>query len=358
MIEDVVTGSREVEWRAFLLDENDRVVRELYEFQDGSLEQNMFRSIRGGGSMLLQTNPGEKDFDIDWGKARFRFEHYVNGVSKSCGIYLPEKPTTVYDEEDRTAQASVSLMDKTLILEQDGPRNTFSLDEGVVVTEAIARIFEEMGEERLIIEDAPNLTLPVARQYSVENNWLQIVNDLCSIINYWACYADEEGYFRIDKYRDPAGRTPVFTFEYGEDSIYKPIWQEEQDWFSVPNLVVLESDGDEEEEGFEAYAENRDPTSPFSVQNRGRTIRLVEQGVEAADEAVLNELAQRRLRDVTGAVTNAFLDHAPIPLWPNDRVNFVSVSKGEVQSYTVTKWDVNMRAGSLMATRFRKLVSV
>lgn len=351
-------GGHRTKWRVELLDSKDKMIRTLTEFQGGKLEQNLYRAIRGGGNLTLLSEPGQTSFDIDWGTARFRPVMRIDDTwDIPWGIYLPSKPNEVLDEEQKTVSASVSLMDKLLVLQQDGPLDTFSLAAGTEVTDTIGYILTELVGETMVIVEESNLALPNARSYPPDASWLEIINDLCSIINYWSIFEDRQGFLRVESYTDPARRSPIYTFTHGA-SPYKPEWEKEQDWFDVPNRVVLRTDGGPEEEAFTAYADNINPDSIFSIPSRGRVIRHFEDGVEAADQMVLQELAWRRLESLTGAVTNLHLDIAPLPLWPNDRVNFITNTDGSTIPLTVTQLQIPLDPTGLMQARFRQLVSV
>lgn len=363
-IRAVLAGHRHTEWRVWLLDEHDQPVRLLTELADdpGHLEHNIFADIRGGGSLNLQTVPGVTGFGIDWGSARFRVEQLIDGIDDPIpwGVYLPEVSEIEYHDEHSAASCTVPLMDKTLVLAQDQPTETYSLPAGTPIVETVIGIITGLGETRIVAEPSP-LTLPVARSYPVDEDtsWMRIINDLLSVANYRAVWCDRDGQYRLSPYR-PAGPgdAPLWTFAYGPGALYMPRWSESEDWMSVPNRVICTTQGDSTAAGLRSVATNNNPDSKYSVPRRGRIITRKEIGVEAADQASLDGYTLRRLESLTTSVTNASVTTAPVPLWTGDRVDLVTPSRPGPVACVSSSWSLEMTAGALMDHQWREGVAL
>ena len=358
-----LSGHRTTRWEVELLDENNRLVRVLHEFVGGTLEQNRFRTIRGGGviNLALDTAP-EGRFDVNWGNARFRILQHVDTLPAAIpwGIYLPDAPNVRYNDDTGALEASVTLVDLVTIVAQDMPETTFSLAEGTNVVDAVVDILHTLGQTNLAITPSAH-TLPKSRSYPVteeaESTWLHIINDLLSIISYFTLWVDAEGVFHVSPYRPYEGETPAWGFSYGESSIYVPEWDREQDWFDVPNKVILVTSGDEDTEALVSVSLNENPESPFSIPRRKRTITLKETGIEAANQTVLDSLAQKRLTSLTGAVSNITATTAPVPLWPNTVVSFTP-AHGELIRCTVSSWSLELHPYGLQSHSWREVLTL
>lgn len=337
-----------------LLNTNDQQIGIINEFQGGNVEQNQFATIQGGGTVNLKTSSA---WDIDWGRDRIQPVTVVNGIEIPWGVYLIEKPTTTHDDEKRSQTVGVSLLDKTSILTQAVPPETISYPAGANVVEIVGAILTDLGQTRIISTPSP-LTLPASKVYPVteEMSWLRIVNDLLSVINYRGLHCDEFGNYRIDPYVSLRDRGVDWVFEFGADSLYLPRWVETEDWYGVPNHVRLVTQGDSEIPGMVANAYNEDPNSRFSTVSRGRVISFPEAGVDAADQATLDALAERRLESLTTSVTNIEVAHAPIPLWPGSRVAFRTPARAGVVGAVVTGWTLDLSAGGLMQAKWREIL--
>ena len=362
----VLTGHRQTRWVAWLCDETDALVRELDEFAGGSLENDRNADIRGGGSIELRSAPGEGAPDIDWGSARIRIEQHITGLDPTpWGVYLPEVPEVTWHDEQGTMACTVSLMDKTVIPSQDQPTDTYSLAAGTNIVATVVSILTSLGETRVAAEES-SLTLPADRSWPVDEDtsWLTIINDLLSVAGYYALWCDAEGIYQIGPNRPSSSDdTPAWTFTYGGDghggsSLYQPEWQQSEDWYSVPNRVILVSQGDDETPALTATATNTDPASKYSTVSRGRVITTKETGVEAADLATLTALARTRLESLTTSVTNINITTAPLPLWPNDRVDLVTPSRDGRVACTVSSWSISLEPGGLMEHSWREVVSL
>ncbi|MBK7822815.1 MAG: hypothetical protein IPJ61_17570 [Tessaracoccus sp.] len=212
-------GHRSTRWAAVLLDDNDMLVRDLHEFTSGQLEQNRFREIRGGGSLDLVSPTGFAG--IDWGRARIRIEQHLDGLDEPIpwGVYLPERPETVWEDEQGLALCSVTLMDKLAVPAQDCPAETYSVAEGANVVATVVSILAALGETRVAVTDSP-LTMPAARSWPItgdDTSWLQVINDLLSVVGYMALWCDQDGIYRVSPHR-PAGPgdDPAWVFEFGK----------------------------------------------------------------------------------------------------------------------------------------------
>lgn len=81
---------------------------------------------------------------------------------------------------------------------------------------------------------------------------------------------DEMGRIIFSPKQDTASLQPVWTYDDGNSSILYPDINIDHDLYNVPNVVevVYTNGGD----NWSARAENRNPNSPTSIQNRGREI--------------------------------------------------------------------------------------
>lgn len=358
-----LTSHRTTTWRVWLCDDHDQLLRPLDEFVSGRVECNRFQRIRGGGSLELSSDAAFAG--IDWGRARFRVEQDIAGLDDPIpwGVYLAEKPETVWEDEQGTSHCTVSLMDKLLVPDQDSPTDTYSLAAGTNIVSAVVGILTSLGELRFAATPS-TLTLPTARSWPVseaEVTWLTIINDLLSIAGFYSLWCDGDGVYQVGPYR-PSGISdePAWTFTYGAtpSSLYMPEWTESEDWFSVPNRVTLVSQGSEDSVALTATATNTSADSKFSTVSRGRVISIRETGVEAASLAVLQGLAQRRLESLTTSVRNLSITTAPIPVWPNDRVDLVSPSRSSTVPATVSSWSLDLVPGGLMTHQWREVVTL
>jgi hypothetical protein len=353
--------------RVDLLDENDRLRGTLTGVAvGGTVELNVNRVIRGGGNITLMADYQPEPWplptgsttlhmeDIDWFKDRVRIWWDVEGAASwALGTFLISVPSTQHS--DGWYSRPVELLDKLAVLDQDSVSGSYSLPAGTVVTTAVRDLILSAGETRMAITES-DATLGSGLMWEAGTTKLRIINDLLSSINYFSLWADGTGRYQAAPYVRPDARPPSWRFEQGELALHSPEWSLEQDLYSVPNRVVLVSQGSGEEPGLVAVADNTDPDLPYSQPGRGRVITHTETGVEAASQAVLDSMARQRLLDLSGAVANLQVTHAALPLNLNDTVWFSS--NGHETLAVVQAMTYTLEPGSLVAASWREVVGL
>lgn len=182
---------------------------------------------------------------------------------------------------DTALQVSATVMDPTCLLD-DVVGSTYALAEGVVVTTALAAIFQTLGLTQFSYVKPSSSTLRTPFSKPPETTWRQVINDLSGTLGYAAAWSDSLGLIHVEPYVDPSERPEVFEVGYGERSITLPkVTLEYPD--ERPNHFVLVTT---DEEPLTAEGWNDDPDNPYSTVNQ-RVVPYYAQ-VEAADQASLN----------------------------------------------------------------------
>lgn len=349
-VPEALFGSRVERFHVTLLDSRDNERRELLRISEGSMEINTNAEVPGSGSVRLQYR---KNAGIDWGADRIRLVYEANGYSWPLGVFLIEAPSESREDDTGLITTDVSLMDKISVLSQDLVDGSYSLPKGANIVKEAERLIHSAGEDR-ITSVSSKKTLPNGKTWEPGTSKLEVVNDLLAMINYSSVYCDRYGRYRLDPYVDPLDRSVTHTFTMDEKGLRQSEWSRSQDWYSVPNKYVAVTQGDDEEDPMVGVATNTDPHSRFSYPSRGdRWIVRVEENVEAADQETLNALARRKLRDASTKVTHLEVDHAVLPLWTDDVVEFEA--PGYWGMATVQKFSLNLEVGAQMSATWREV---
>jgi len=351
---DLIADHREEEWRISLLDRQDREVRTLDNVRGGTFEASIFNTIRTGGSLDYTGEP------LDWNAYRVQPWYILRDPLTQeitsqwpIGVFIASTPRTAYD--DGSQAVTVDLYDKLLLLDQDKVEQTYSVEAGTNPIEAVAALVASVGETRVLADDFEE-TLPADKVWPVGTSKLRIANDLLKAANFFSLWVDGFGVFRLHKYRAADARETVWEFLDDEAGIYSPKFTHEEDGFNVPNKVIVIGIGDAETEAPSAYALNEDPDSPWSYQGRNeRWIAYTEEGVEATSTAVLAEIAQRRLLELSQTGSTFSVSHAPIPLALNDIVRFRHRPSGTDARAVVQSVSLSMDVGALSTIRLREV---
>ena len=183
-----------------------------------------------------------------------------------------------------------------------------------------------------------------------------MINELLAVINYWALTTDGAGVYQAAPYVLPAKRESQWHFKAGTDAIHSPKFDRDQDLAAIPNRVLLISQGGGQTPALTATASNEDPNSPYSHIRRGRWIVHTQTGVEATNQKTLNDLAQRKLIDLSTPSAKLTIEHLPLPLTPNAAVNFTS--QGIDTRATISSITYSLDPTALCKTTLKEIVDL
>lgn len=302
-------------WSADLLDLSDAPVGSLPGVRGGRLEWSIFRAVWGLGT-LYWTEPA--DASIDWLSSRVQIWHHRGDQRRSMGVWIPAVPA--YETDGTGRRAEITLLDKTEVLNQR--LGVFSpVRAGTNVVGHVRTILEARGETKIAIT-ASAATLPRDLWFDPDDTWLHVCNTILDAIGYGALHVDMHGAWTAAPYVEPDRRPVVATYggAVGDERVISS-WRDEAPIFDVPNVVRLSVRGDENTVGMRAVARNSNPADPLSIPRRGREITHTET-VEAADQAALNVMAQRRLGEVSQVTRRVPIRHAVDGTRINDVVRF------------------------------------
>ena len=315
-------------WSWELLDNDDRFIGDFAGVVSGGLTANVAAPIRTGGTLVWkgQSQPQWLGFRV---RPVYRAT-LVDGtqIEWPYGVYIPATPEPEYNGMSITG--NVEFYDKLLVLSEDAVDTTFTLAAGTVATTAIRNIIEGAGETKHSIVDS-TATLATSLAWPTGTSKLKIINDLLAdTLNYFSLFCDLAGYYRAEPYVAPESRGSMWNFMDGETSIYQPKFSHKQDYFGKPNKVILISQGSGDTEALTATATNTDVTDPLAYGGiRGtRWVTVTEEGVDAASQTILNDLALRRLRSLAEVSSTYQLKHALVPLDLNALVTFKNAMEG------------------------------
>ena len=301
-----------------LLDWEGREIRPLTNVTGGTITLSGSSRLRASGSIDLAST----DDGIEWAKNRVRIEYAPSGTPAwGLGVFTLSAPTRTYTEAGSTW--SVELSSLLALPDADCVERTYTVKAGSNLVNTAASILRETGLNTLSVT-------PSAAQasgdivYDPGKSKLTIANDLLGAAGYWAAHPDGTGAIHLDPYVRPAARGVAYDFCEGARAIHLPEWEYELDAASVPNKIVLVSEGSQDKPALVGVAMNEDPSSPYSYPSRGRWVTETQTGVEAANQESISSQARRRLIEVSTPSASITLQHMPIPLQPNSVVGFSS----------------------------------
>lgn len=213
--------------------------------------------------------------------------------------------------------------------------------------------------------------IPTTREWQAGTSKRVIINELLSQINYHSLSVDEDGVFYANPYILPEERTAEFTYADDQFSVMLPDTTREFDLHNIANRWVMVQSIPDQAPITVVY-ENNDPTSPLSIQNRGRVITRTE-GVEdeedqaeevdpqadteASNKADLIKKAIRLGNESTKVYEHIDFETAFMPFHSsNDCYRLERQDLNVKQKYLEHKWSMNLEPGATMQHRARRIV--
>lgn len=312
---DPLTTSRYTTFTYELLDREENLKGILSGVSGGSVTWKRDALIKGGGTLRL-TDLGQ---DIDWLNDRFRISMTVNGVTWGLGVWIPTAPEGAWDGPNRTWE--VELHDKLVVLDEDKVLQTTVVNAGADVIDYVVALINSAGEYNIAATDL-GVQVATSLVWMVGTPKLRIINDLLNASGYFPLRVNRDGAFLLEPYVQPSARAYAYEFLDGPNSIYASAFTHTLNNFQVPNRVIATTNGDSENEGFIASAENEDPESDYSYVNRGRWVVRFYENVEAVSVAALATWCQRKLADWSNPGASEKFSFMPVPVDIYDAAHF------------------------------------
>lgn len=340
---------RQADYTVTLLDSRDRVIRRLDGVTGGNITLSNSTRLRASGSLHLTEACGP----IDWMTQRVRVDYAMSGSSWGLGVFLLSAPTRSYGEAGSTWD--VDLSSPLALPDADCVDRTYVVKAGSNLVDVAAGLLRDTGLERLSITPS-TATASSDIVYDPGKSKLTIANELLSAAGYWSAHPDGKGQVHLDPYVRPAARGVAYDFREGAKAIHLPEWERELDAASVPNKVILVSEGSQDKAALVGVATNEDPASAYSFQARGRWIVETQTGVEAANQESIDSQARRRLIDVSTPSASITIQHMPVPLQPNQVAGFSS--QGHTAQGVVKEIEYSLDSTALVKTKLLEVTDL
>ena len=277
----------------------------------GQLDGSIHTELRWSGqiSCLNSTPPG------GWDRYQIRISADVRQDggplrSVTLGTFIPATSQVARDGRP----AELELYSPLLRLRDYLTTETVSVPPKTPILPAAWRFAWEAGVNSDIGIGIPGLgpEMREAQVWPAGTSHLRIVNDLLATAGWMSADVTPTGWVTSTPWQPPAQRGVAHTFRAGPEALHAADWVEEQDLFLVPNRVICTTMGGEQP-AMSAFADNNDPSSPTSIPARGGRVKAVTEDHEAANQAALQAIANRRIVTMSQKVRNIPLKHIFIP---------------------------------------------
>ncbi len=354
-IKKALNSNRIEGFRYELLDKNDNEIGEINTVQSCNITGSIYNTIRTGGTLeLTEPKATEINYFSDRVRPIYRLKTSLGWAEWPLGVFLLASPSRITD--GKVVSRKIEMYDKLLVLNQDKIDRSYTVSAGTRVTLAIITIIQEAGESKINITSSEEVLLS-AKTWPPGTSRLQMVNELLQSINYFSLWVDGVGNLRGEPYVPPGQRFPVWTFADDTEGLYLPDVAVDADYFKVHNKIIL-AVSNPDQDLLTATATNENPGSKFSYQNRGRWITDYRDDIEATSQLVLDARAERILQEGMQVSEVVSYNHAWVSIGLNEAVEFKNKKLGLSAKYTAVNQSYSLRAGELIKTAIRRVVTL
>lgn len=276
-------------------------------------------------------------------------------VEWPLGVFLLSSPERSVDEAGVVTR-SVDAYDQTVILRSQLTSEPYYVSAGTAYTDAI---IELLGATPGIpsFQVAPSsATLPAQKVWEGGTSHLEIINELCSALNYEALWFDADGTAIVAPYVAPQDRPVEYEYLANEVSVLVPGASQALDLFEQPNrwsLVVSEPD----RPPLVATYTNSDPASPTSTVNRGRVVTDFRTENEAVDQATLDDKVRQLAQESAQVFEQVEFVTAIMPMHAHRDVYRLEYPALAIDgTFSEVDWAFDLRAGSEMTHTARRTI--
>lgn len=348
--------NRTIRFRYELLTAQNQFKTNLTTVQSGRVGYNSLAQIKRTASFSLQDD-GTINFLSDRIKPYALLRMKDGGWTEwPLGVFIPTTPPRKTDVTGMVFR-DIEAYDLLQVLVDDKVPDRYTIAAGANYIAEIKKLLDSAGitSQNLTATDK---TLPATRDWDPGTTKLNIINDLLGAINYRSLWFDEHGIAVAQPYVTPEVRASEYIYRDDDNSVIFPEVQHTLDLFSVPNqwvLYVSEAD----RPALRSVYTNSSPSSPTSTVNRGRTIVATPEQVEAADQATLDSLTQRRAFESSQVYESVEFETALMPFHSDSDVYTLEFSAlGLSAKYSETQWEMELKAGGRHRHQIRRVVNV
>lgn len=233
------------------------------------------------------------DEDVDYLNDQLKAYVIIDGVESAIGLFEIAAKEDSYTEY-RTHQIQLECYDQCYILSGTRTENILHLSAGTNYLTAVQQLLTTAGII-LYISTPTSATLTTDREdWEVGTDYLTIINQLLNEINYENIWFNAEGFAVLEPVQPLSAIFIDHQYNSNDNlSILQTSLTATTDLYDKPNVFIVICSNPDLEVPMTAVAVNDSPLSDLSVFKRGRRISQVYKVDNIANQAALDDYAQR-----------------------------------------------------------------
>ena len=242
-----------------------------------------------------------------------------NGIKEKfpLGTFLVQTPS--YSFDGKMKNVSVDAYTPLIELkEKQPPIGFFTPRERNVLDESYKLMIDNLRAP--VVKTSSTEVVPYDFVSDVNDTWMTYIKDLLSLSNYYMDL-DPMGNILFEPKRLKGALKPIWIYNDDNSSILYPSISLEKDLYGIPNVIEVIYSTDEYY--FYKRIENREESSPVSIQNRGREIihRVTNPEIEGIpNKNKIERYAERLLEELSSLEYTVTYTHGYCPTKVGDCV--------------------------------------
>ena len=278
----------------------------------------------------------------------------VDGVEYPLGVFIPTTVSEVNDADVNTMP--IEAYDRSQRLYDTKTETLIYFASGVNYLDAVKTLLEDAGITTAI-ETPTAAVLPDPRQdWEVGTDYLTIVNQLLSEINYKEIWFNAAGVAVLEPVVIPTAENISHTLDSSDvKSLMLPSLRRETDLYNAPNVFISICSNPDKNEPLAATATNDNPASPLSIPRRGRRICEVEYVDNIASQEELQAYTDRRRNNSMVRGETLIVQTALLPGFGVDEVT--ALHYNDFSGVCLERgFTMDLRVGGLMTHNLERVV--
>lgn len=242
-----------------------------------------------------------------------------NGIKEKfpLGTFLIQTPS--YSFDGKIKNVSVDAYTPLIELKEKQPPIGFFIPrERNVLDESYKLMIDNLRAP--VVKTSSTEVVPYDFVSDVNDTWMTYIKDLLSLSNYYMDL-DPMGNILFEPKRLKGALKPIWVYNDDNSSILYPSISLEKDLYGIPNVIEVIYSTDEYY--FYKRIENREESSPVSIQNRGREIihRVTNPEIEGIpNKNKIERYAERLLEELSSLEYTVTYTHGYCPTKVGDCV--------------------------------------
>lgn len=294
------------------------------------------------------------DGDIDWLSDEIQPALVIDGAEYPVGIFRAGSASLTYAEYGRVYQ--VEAYDRGYYLQLNKTESVLHLPAGTNYIDAIERLLTYCGIARVLKTPTAYTLMTDREDWDTGTDYLTIVNQLLSEINYNDLWFDSNGFAVLEPTSTPSANNIDHIYNAtAVKSVTARDCTVETDFFDKANVFVVICSNPDLEEVMVARAENNNPNSATSIIRRGLRVTTVEKVDNIASQEALQAYADELCFNAMLASEVVTIETA---LMPNHGIrDVIALNHPAAQGiYEETAWYMELKAGAYMRHELKKVV--